>query len=104
VDHVLIPAARERIAYDYRRYTVQDLFERKSFIYGCFYASVAMYMSGDEYFIPWYKKTAKVLKKRQRDDGEFFEVHDNVENIIYPTAMALIVLQSPYGYLPIFER
>lgn len=101
IDHVLIPPSRDRIAYDYRRYTVEDLKNREAFVYGCFYASIAMYACGDEFFIPWYKKSAQVLKELQRKDGEFADKKDNV---VYPTAMAAIVLQAPYGYLPIYER
>jgi len=101
IDHALIPPARDRIAYEYRRYTVDDLKERRYFVYGAFYASLATYMCGDPYWIPWYKKTAKVLAAMQRKDGEFWDEHDNV---VYPTAMAAILLQAPLGYLPVYER
>jgi hypothetical protein len=37
----------------------------------------------------------------QREDGEFADQHGNV---IYPTAMAAIIMQAPMGYLPIYER
>ena len=101
ISHELIPNAINRIAYEYERYTVNDLLERRYFVYGCFYASLATYVCGDKYFIPWFKKVARVLKKMQRKDGEFWDEHDNV---IYPTALATIVLQAPYGYLPLYER
>lgn len=101
LDHVLIPPAQARISYDYRRYTVSDILQREYFIYGCFYASLAMYASGDSYFIPWYKKMVEILRASRRKDGEFADHRDNV---VYVTAMAAIALQSPYGYLPIYER
>ncbi|MDP7129219.1 MAG: hypothetical protein QF437_01965 [Planctomycetota bacterium] len=101
IDHPLIPTARDRIEYDYRRYTVNDLKERRYFVFGCFYASLATYMSGDAYWMPWFKKAVKVLATMQRKDGEIGDQHDNT---IYSTAMASIVLQAPKGYLPIYER
>lgn len=113
--HPLIPRARDRIAYDYERYSVQDLLARRYFVFGCFYASLAQYMCGDQFmyrmpdsqerrpggFIPWFKKSALVLAEMQRRDGEFW---DEYGNTVYATAMAAIVLQAPLGYLPIFER
>jgi hypothetical protein len=99
--HPLIPRARDRIAYDYQRYTVADLKDREYCVFGSFYASLAMYMSGDEYFAPWYRKAVKVLAARQGKDGQFA---DEFGNTVYTTAMALMVLQSPLGYLPIYER
>jgi hypothetical protein len=101
IDHPLIPTARDRIEYDYRRYTVNDLKERRYFVFGCFYASLATYMSGDAYWMPWFKKAVKVLAAMQRKDGEIGDQHDNT---IYSTAMSSIVLQAPKGYLPIYER
>jgi len=101
IDHQLIPTARDRIEYDYQRYTVDDLKERRYFIYGAFYASLAMHMCGDAYWIPWHKKVVKVFKSMQRKDGEFFDKHDNT---VYTSAMASIVMQAPLGYLPIYER
>ncbi len=101
VDSILIPNAIKRIDYEYRRYTIDDLIKRRYFIYGCFYASLATYVSGDDYWVPWFKKVTKVFKAMQREDGEFTDEH---ENVVYPTALAAIVLQAPYGYLPIYER
>ena len=101
LDHPLIPPARDRLAYDYRRYTVADLKERRYCVYGCFYASLAMYMSGDAIWIPWFRKATRLLAELQRKDGEFTDENDNT---VYTTAMAAIVLQAPRGYLPIYER
>ena len=101
IDHELIPAARDRIEYDYRRYTVNDLKERRYFVFGAFYASLATYMSGDAYWMPWFKKAVEVLASMQGKDGEIGDQHDNT---IYSTAMASIILQAPKGYLPIYER
>lgn len=101
VGHILIPSARERIKYDYDRYTVKDFLDRDYFVYGCFFASLAMYPCGDEYFVPWFKKMVQILQAAQRKDGEYADHHDNT---VYVTAMAAIMLQAPFGYLPIYER
>lgn len=101
LDHPLIRPSIERIKYDYGRYTVADFLERDYFIYGCFYAGLASYACGDEYFIPCYKKIVDILREARRKDGEFA---DHRENAVYVTAMAVITLQAPFGYLPIYER
>ncbi len=101
LDHALIPSARDRIAYDYRRYTIADLKQRRYAVYGVFYASLAMYTCGDRYWVPWFGKAAEVLAAMQRKDGELW---DEADNVIYPTAMAAMVLQAPLGCLPIYER
>lgn len=101
LNHPLIGPARDKIAYEYSRYTVEDLKEQRYFIFGCFYASLAMYSCGDVYFVPWFRKAIQVLKESQRKDGEFA---DQTGNIVYTTAMAAMVLQSPRGYLPLYER
>jgi hypothetical protein len=101
LDHPLIPRARDRIAYDYRRYTIADFQERRYLVYGVFYAGLAMYPCGDQYWVPWFKKATQILGAVQRKDGEF---SDETQNLVYPTAMALMTLQAPLGYLPIYER
>ena len=101
LDHPMIGPTRDKIIYDYRRYTLDDLQERRYTIFNTFYASLAMYMCGDESWIPWFTKVTALYKQMQRRDGE---VWDQGGNTIYPTAMAAIVLQAPLGYLPIYER
>jgi len=101
MDHELIPRARDRLAYEYSRYTVQDLCERRYFMFGALYASLAMFMCGDEYWLPWFRKAAEVFAALQRDTGEFA---DHAGNTTYATAMAALVLQAPLGRLPLYER
>jgi hypothetical protein len=101
LDHPLIPRARDRIMYEYRRYTLEDLKARRYLVYGVFYASVALYPCGDEYWVPWFKRATELLTAIQRKDGEFWDEHGD---LVYPTAMAAIVLQAPRGYLPVYER
>ena len=71
------------------------------FFYGQYYAIQAAYQRGGETFAPWYVRVRDRLITTQRDDGAFDEpaVGD-----LYGTAMALIVLQIPYHFLPILTR
>jgi len=100
-DHELIPPARDAIAYLYRRYDAEDLRERRYFIYGSFYSSVAMQLSGDAYWVPWYQKMLTVYQELQGADGEFRSADGG---LIYPTALATCVMLAPRGYLPLYER
>jgi len=101
LNHKLIAPARDKIAYEYQRYTIEDLKEQRYAIFGIFYASLAMYSCGDTYWAPWFKKSFQVLTAMQRKDGEF---PDQFGNVTYTTAMAAMVLQAPLGYLPLYER
>ncbi|PCJ58618.1 MAG: hypothetical protein COA79_12730 [Planctomycetota bacterium] len=101
LDHPLIAITRDEIAFDFKRYSVKDLGARRYAVHNIFSASVGMYPCGDEYWVPWFKKSTAVLKSLQRKNGEFF---DDFQNTIYPTAFAVITLQAPLGYLPIYER
>lgn len=101
LSHVLIAPARDKIAYEYNRHTIEDLKQQRYFVFGCFYASLAMYSCGDVYWAPWFRKAVRVLVELQRKDGEIPDEHGNV---VYSTAMAAMVLQAPLGYLPLYER
>jgi len=65
------------------------------------YASQAFYQAGDEYWDDYFPKAREQLLKRQQKDGSW--VGDGV-GPVYGTAIALIVLQLPYKYLPIYQR
>ena len=103
-DHEYVKPCTEFIAYTYRRAHVEDLRDSSRFRYfhfGCYYASQVMYQAGDEYWIPWYRKMATVLKDTQRDDGSFIDRH---KNTVYPTAISALILQAPMGYMPQYLR
>jgi len=97
----LVTTANDYILRYYRRYSVEDLLEMSYVIYGTFYTSQAMYMAGDDYWVPWHQKTVEVFEAAQKESGEFYDQHGNK---VYPTAMAAVVLQAPYGYLPLYQR
>jgi hypothetical protein len=68
--------------------------------YGHYYAVQAMYMAGGDYWKQWYPAIREELLRQQESDGRWKSPHGDV----YATAMALLILQVPNRYLPIFQR
>ena len=92
---------REGIAY-LRQYTREiKLGSRYShYFYGHYYAAQAMWIQGGEDWAEWYPAIRNELIRRQSAVGYWT---DSICNE-YGTAMALIILQIPNNYLPIFQR
>jgi len=68
------------------------------YYYGHYYAAQAMFLAGGDYWSEWYPAIREELLAKQRPDGHWDgEVSDE-----YCTAVALIVLQMPNRYLPVF--
>ncbi len=101
INHPLLPAARDRIIYEFKRYDEDDLKKRKHLLFGSFFASLAIYSTGSETWDNWYAKMVKVMAKLQQKTGEMY---DKEGNKIYTTALAAVILQAPYGYLSIYVR
>ena len=70
------------------------------FYYGNYYAVQAMFIAGSPYWEKYWPMIRNDLVNMQREDGSW---KDNVGEA-YATAMATIILQIPYKYLPIFQR
>lgn len=71
------------------------------YFYGHYYAVQAMYMAGGEYWSKWYPAIRTELIGRQnKPTGDW----DGQVGKSYGTAMALIILQMPNRYLPIFQK
>jgi hypothetical protein len=68
--------------------------------YGQYYAAQAMYLAGGDYWRQWYPQMREELLQQQQSDGRWTSPHGDV----YGSAMALIILQVPNRYLPIFQR
>lgn len=76
---------------------VSDSFE---FLYGQYYASQAMYQAGGKNWTDYSERLRKELLLVQQSDGRWQDpVGPN-----YATAMATLILQIPFRYLPIFQR
>jgi hypothetical protein len=73
------------------------------FAYYCqLYASQAFYLAGDEYWDSYFPATRDQLLGMQ-DKSEGSWSGDNIGKA-YGTSIALIILQLPYKYLPVFQR
>ena len=71
--------------------------------YGQYYASQAMFHSPDpEEWQRYWDKAWKVIASLQDEDGTWTKPESYGPQ--YATAMALIILQIPNNYLPIFQR
>jgi hypothetical protein len=70
------------------------------YFYGHYYAAQAMWIRGGDDWNEWYPAIRNELIHRQSPSGYWM---DSICNE-YGTAMALIILQIPNNYLPIFQR
>jgi hypothetical protein len=71
------------------------------YYYGHYYAIQAMYLAGNPYWQAWFPRIRnELIRIQNRGDGSW---EDNVGKI-YATAVATLILQVPYQYLPIFQR
>lgn len=71
------------------------------YYYGNYYAVQAMYMAGGEYWAKWWPAARDDIVEKQASNGAWL---DHYAGGSYATAMALIVLQMPKRYLPIFQK
>jgi hypothetical protein len=71
------------------------------YYYGMYYSAQAMYMSGGENWAKWWPAARDELIARQSANGGWLDSHTGGCDA---TAMALVVLQMPKRYLPIFQR
>jgi hypothetical protein len=68
------------------------------YFYGNYYAVQAMFLAGGDYWANWYPAIRDQLIARQTPDGNWTgDISDD-----YATAMALIILQMPNRYLPVY--
>ncbi|MAO22910.1 MAG: prenyltransferase [Phycisphaerae bacterium] len=74
---------------------------RSHYFYGQYYAVQAMYLAGDAHWALWWPAIRAELIAQQNDEGSW---DDRSVGKPYGTAMALIVLQMPKRYLPIFQK
>jgi hypothetical protein len=65
------------------------------------YASQGFYMAGDTYWDAYFPKTRDQLLSMQSGDGSWSG--DGIGQV-YGTAIAVIILQLPFKYLPVFQR
>jgi hypothetical protein len=69
------------------------------YYYGNYYAVQAMFLAGGDYWANWYPAIRDQLVARQSPSGNWSgDVSDD-----YATSLALIILQMPNRYLPVFN-
>ena len=71
------------------------------YFYGHYYAVQTMYLAGGEHWATWWPAVRAELLTRQEQDGTW---PDPSVGPTYGTAMALIILQMPKRFLPIFQK
>jgi hypothetical protein len=78
------------------------------FYYGHYYAAQAMWIAGGRYWTEWYPGIRDELihhpDRQILQNGTQCSWWDRRVCVHYGTAMALIILQIPNNYLPIFQR
>jgi hypothetical protein len=77
------------------------MFPVPHYYYGHYYAAQAMWIVGGKYWREWYPAIRDELLAKQQG-GRYW--YDDKIDPHYCTAMALLVLQMPNNYLPIFQR
>lgn len=75
-------------------------YSQPHYFYGHYYAVQAMYLAGGDRWREWWPAIRDELIARQNPDGSWSDSQGDA----YGTAMALIILQMPKRYLPIFQR
>ena len=70
------------------------------YFYGHYYAAQAIWIRGGDDWSDWYPAIRDELLRTQPAEGYWTDTIGNE----YGTAMALIILQMPNNYLPIFQR
>jgi hypothetical protein len=72
------------------------------FWYGHYYGVQAMYMAGEPYWTPYFEELRGDLLALQQPSGAFPNRVGPGE--AFSTAMAVLILEIPYRFLPIFQR
>ena len=68
------------------------------YMYGMYYGTVCLYLAGSREFKMWYPLVRDVMLARQQPDGSVGR------RAVYDTAIAMIILSFPYGYVPAYQR
>jgi hypothetical protein len=78
-----------------------DMTRTFDYWYGHYYAIQAFFQAGEPYWSEWYPSIRDEIVEGQALLGDHWE---DLVGPCYATAMATLILQIPYRYLPIFER
>lgn len=81
----------------------RDFFTERYFYYAHYYAALAMWTAGGNYWNEWFPAIRDELMNRLRQ-GNPGNWMDQSHGPSYATAMACIILQLPNNYLPILQK
>jgi hypothetical protein len=97
------PIATDCLKYVWGQFKANEGWQKGGFhaFYTHLYASQGFYMAGDEYWDNYFPGARDQLIAMQAPDGSWSG--DGIGQI-YGTAIAVIILQLPYKYLPVFQR
>ena len=92
------PEVQKAVSYIFAHRGVVERF----YFYGHYYAAQGIHLlSGTQWWPQWYGFIGGELVRRQRPDGSWTS---SGEDTVQSTAMAVLVLTIPNGYLPIYQR
>ena len=74
------------------------------YYYGHYYTIHAMVQAGDDYYSEWYPLIRDALVRKQHGDGAWTGAGKGAEGVGYETPMAIIILATPFRYIPIYQR
>lgn len=97
------PNARRALEYCKRNIDVRDAGSavRGHYYYAHLYMAQIMYLADEQSWSEYFPKIRELLLRTQHDDGSWT---GDAVGTTYGTAIALLILQLPYGYLPIMQR
>ncbi len=93
-------ALERGLAYLNRYRANQGNGEMGHYYYGHYYAVQAMFLAGGSHWAKWFPAIREELISNQADNGSWASNHGEA----YGTAMALLIMQVPNRFLPIFQR
>jgi hypothetical protein len=97
------PIANDCLKYVWDQFRSSDEWNKSAghAFYTHLYAAQGFYMAGDEYWDAYFPRARDQLIAMQGPEGSW-----NGDGIgqVYGTAIAVIILQLPFKYLPIFQR
>jgi hypothetical protein len=99
------PIAQRCLAYVAKNLLVEDPLGGHGFaghsFYMSLYAAQAFYQSGDKHWDQYFPRVRDALLEKQASDGSW--QGDGV-GPVFGTSVAMIVLQLPYKFLPVYQR
>jgi hypothetical protein len=79
-------------------------FHQAYLYYGNYYATVAMYQAGGKYWQEWWPALRDKMVQEQTSGGAWRSGESQQYGEAFGTSLALLTLQIPYRFLPIFQR